>query len=201
MKLRSISCLVALAAILVTGCGERSQNYGRVDPDHDDVVGGTGTESGDVRAMCDQFTRSMLKVPEIANAATAPRVALLSVDNRVNDVTQRIDADLLLTRMRAQLNQSATGRIRFLARENLDAVRKEKEAMDRGEVTRSSTKAVSGADFFMTGEIRSLSKSSEHGESTYLLYAFKLIDSQSSEIVWEDFYEQKRVAERGAVYR
>ncbi len=201
MNLRSFTCLAALAAVLVTGCGERSQSYGRVDPDHDDVVGGTGTESGDVRAMCDQFTRSMLKVPEIANAQTAPRVALLSVDNRVNDVTQRIDADLLLTRMRAQLNQSATGRIRFLAREHIDAVRKEKEAMDRGEVTRSSNKAVSGADFFMTGEIRSLSKSSDAGQSTYLLYAFKLIDSQSSEIVWEDFYEQKRVAERGAVYR
>ncbi|MBA3684859.1 MAG: hypothetical protein H0W72_06420 [Planctomycetes bacterium] len=201
MNLRFLTCLAALAAVLVTGCGERSQSYGRVDPDHDDVVGGTGTESGDVRAMCDQFCRTILEVEEVAGAAKAPRVALLSVDNRVNDVTQRIDADLLLTKMRAQLNQSARGRLRFLDRANVDAIRREKEAMDRGEVTRSSAKALSGADFFMTGEIRSLSKTSEAGQSTYLVYAFRLVDSQSSEIVWEDLYEQKRVAERGAVYR
>lgn len=202
----ALCALVVFLGLGLSACSDntvRAQPTTRVDLDQDDSVGGIGTESGDIRAMSDQFVRTMLTIPEITNATSAPRVALVSVRNRVDDVTLRFDSEILLMRMRAELNRSARGQMRFLARndEMMDAIESERENMDAGTVTRSSTKALSGADYFMTGEIRSLTKNTAAGKSAYMLYAFQLVDSQSSEIVWEDLYESKRQALRGTVDR
>jgi penicillin-binding protein activator len=196
--------LLLTAAVVATGCqsaGPPSKNVGRIDMDKDDSLGGTGTESGDIRAMSDKFVRSLLENKIIANAKGTPTVALLSVKNDVNDATIRIDTDMILLKMKTDLSKAANGKIVFLDRAKLDDVKKEHAAKDEGDVTRSSKRAIYGADYFMTGTVKSLTKSSAEGKTNYLYYEFHLTDAETTAEVWIDDYEQKRQDVRGVNFR
>jgi penicillin-binding protein activator len=200
-KVIAVLSLSVVAGMFVAGCSKKTVPTGRVDPDREDQLGGTGTESADIRAMSDKFVRSMMGIPQIANAPVPPNIVLLSVSNQVNDVSKRINADMILDNMRASLNKQAPGKMYFLDRAHMDAVRAERAAIAKGEVTpTTATPSVAGADYFLTGKITSLSKNTAEGESTYIQYNFWLTDMSSRQI-WEDQYEAKRVDTRGSVYR
>ena len=50
-----------------------------------------------------------------------------------------------------------------------------------------------GVDFYLTGELIGLNKTSRSSRSDYTLIFFQLIDAETSNIIWEDSYEVKRV--------
>jgi PBP1b-binding outer membrane lipoprotein LpoB len=187
----------ALAALIffAVGCGPLSK---RVDPDVDDSVGGTGIDSADVRAIADEMSRRIMATPEISRATTPPTIVLEPVKNGTPFV---IDTDILLVKIRGLLNQHTTGRVTFLARERLDAIEAERTAKREGVFTSSGEKQLLGADFFLTGELMSISKQRDDARSDYILYTFQLIDTENSVIVWEHQYEVKKEGKQGTVYR
>jgi penicillin-binding protein activator len=173
----------------------------RMNADEQGFVAGTGVESQDLVSVTDKMARSILEIPQISSAATPPTVVLEPVDNQTRFP---INKDIFLTRIRAQLNSKARGKVVFLARNQMAALEKERNLKREGQVTSSSDPAVQefkGADYFLTGSLQGMSTRNDKGTSDYILYDFHLVSARTSAIVWEDSAEIKKQGLQDAVYR
>ena len=206
MNYRSTFAALAVAGLL-SGCassGVRNPSgvpVTQMRPDEQGFVAGTGIESQDLVAVTDKMARSILGIPQIANAQGQPRIVL---DPVMNETRFPINKDIFLTRIRVQLNSKAQGKVIFLARERMAALEHERQLKQSGQVTSSSDpNAVEfkGADFFLTGKLSGLTTRTGAGTSDYVLYSFQLIDARTSDIVWEDAAEIKKQGLEDAAYR
>lgn len=164
-------------------------------------VAGTGVESQDMVAVTDKMARGIMAIPEIARATTTPRIVL---DPVVNETRFPINKDIFLTRIRTQLNEKGMGRVRFLDREMMKTLERERDLKRNGQVTASSDPNVvefRGADYFLTGKLQGLTTKTSAGTSDYILYSFRLTDARTSEIVWESSAEIKKQGLEDAAYR
>jgi len=209
MKLKSYLLPFSLVLIggFVVGCastGVRNPSgvpVTEMRADERGFVAGTGMESQDLVAVTDKMARSVLSVPEIANAQGIPRIVLEPV---INDTRFPINKDIFLTRIRTELNKNARNKVRFLAREQMKALERERDLKQSGLVTSNSDpNAVEfkGADFFLTGKLSGMTTRTRAGTSDYVLYSFQLIDARTSDIVWEDSAEIKKQGLEDAAYR
>jgi len=170
-------------------------------PDERGFVAGTGVESQDLVAVTDKMARGVIGIPEIANAKTTPRIVL---DPVVNDTRFPINKDIFLTRIRTQLNEKTVGKVRFLDREMMRTLERERQLKQSGQVQASSDPNVNefkGADYFLTGKLQGLTTRTTAGTSDYILYTFRLTDARTSEIVWESSAEIKKQGLEDAAYR
>jgi hypothetical protein len=191
--------LFLLILILFPGCATMPTSHTQVIlPDQDDGLGGTGVDAEDVRVVGRKMAISILEVPEIMKAQGMPRIALLPVKNSTRFI---INKDILTTKIRIELNKNATGKVRFLARDRMEDILAERKAKREGLVTSSSEGELKGVDFYLTGEMTGISKGSEGNRSDYVLMSFQLIDPETSDIIWEDSYEFKKVGSAGVVYQ
>ena len=204
--LTSMLSTVALAA-LVTGCASSGVKnpsgvpVTRMNADEQGFVAGTGVESQDLVAVTDKMARSILSIPQIANAPQPPKIVL---DPVVNNTRFPINKDIFNTRIRTELNKKSLGKVTFLARDRMAALDKERSLKRGGEVTASADPKLQefmGADYFLTGELQGMSTRTRAGTSDYILYAFQLIDVRTSAIVWEDAAEIKKQGLEDAAYR
>lgn len=192
----------AILTLATITCGMETK---RVDPDADDEVGGTGIDSADLRATSDKMVRSLLSNPQVFAKGT-PFVVVESPENRTRF---QIDASIFVKKMRAQLMQSAQGRIAFIAREDLQSVLAERERKRAGAVsvpTDATGKAdlaaaPLGTQYFLKGTLQSISKQSGKAESDYILASFRITDAETSQLIWEDSAEWKKVGGHGVIYR
>ncbi len=202
----SMSIAFAGIGILATGCASGVKNPSGVGvtvmkADEQGFVAGTGIESQDLVRVADKMARGILSIPQIAAAQPAPSVVLEPV---INETRFPINKDIFLTRIRVQLNSQAAGKVRFLARERMATLERERELKRGGQVTSSSDPNVQefkGANFFLTGKLSSLTTRTSGGTSDYVLYSFQLIDARTSDIVWEGYDEIKKQGIVDAVYR
>lgn len=193
-------------ALLATGCATGVKNPSgvpvtRMNADEQGFVAGTGVESQDLVAVTDKMARSILAIPQIANAATPPYIVLEPVNNNTRFP---INKDIFNTRIRTELNRKSQGKVIFLDRERMAALERERNLKRAGEVTASADPNVQefrGADYFLTGELQGLSTRTRSGTSDYILYAFRLTDVRTSAIVWEDAAEIKKQGLEDAAYR
>lgn len=172
-----------------------------LNADEQGFVAGTGVESQDLVHVADKMARSIAGIPQIANAPTPPTVVLQPVENQTRFP---INKDLFLIRIRAQLNRQAAGKVMFLARNQMEALEKERNLKREGAVTASSDQGLQefkGADYFLTGTLQGMSTRTAAGTSDYILYDFHLIDARTSAIVWEDSAEIKKQGLEDAAYR
>lgn len=204
--LTSILSTVALAAF-VSGCASSGVKnpsgvpVTRMNADEQGFVAGTGVESQDLVAVTDKMARSILGIPQIANAPQPPKIVL---DPVVNNTRFPINKDIFNTRIRTELNKKSLGKVTFLARDRMAALDKERNLKRTGEVTATSDPKLQeflGGDYFLTGELQGLSTRTKAGTSDYILYAFQLIDVRTSAIVWEDSAEIKKQGLEDAAYR
>jgi PBP1b-binding outer membrane lipoprotein LpoB len=204
------NCVLALTvatAGFMAGCastGVENPNgvpVTQMRPDERGFVAGTGVESQDLVAVTDKMARSILGIPQIANAGGPPCVVL---DPVKNETRFPINKDIFLTRIRGQLNSKAAGKVTFLARDRMEALQKEQALKRSGQVTSAADPNVvefKGADFFLTGSLQGITTRTGAGTSDYILYAFQLIDARTSAIVWEDSAEIKKQGLEDAAYR
>ena len=205
-KTRFSLCTVVVA-VLAAGCASSGVKnpsgvpVTHMNADEQGFVAGTGIESQDLVHVADKMARSILTIPQIANAPTPPTVVLQPVDNQTRFP---INKDIFLTRIRAELNSQAAGKVQFLARSQMETLEKERNLKREGAVTASSDPNVQefkGADYFLTGALQGLSTRTAAGTSDYILYDFHLIDARTSVIVWEDKAEIKKQGLEDAAYR
>jgi PBP1b-binding outer membrane lipoprotein LpoB len=209
MKLLAYQLPIAGLALagLISGCAssgvKNPSGVGvtQMRADEQGFVAGTGVESQDLVVVTDKMSRSILTIPQIANAQGTPRVVLDPVENATRFP---INKGVFLDRIRAELNSKARGKVIFLARERMAALERERQMKQAGQVTASADPNVvefKGADFFLTGKLSGLSTRTSRGTSDYILYTFQLIDARTSDIVWEDSAEIKKQGLEDAAYR
>lgn len=197
----------AAMAVLVAGCASSGVknpsgvSVTHMNADEQGFVAGTGVESQDLVMVADKMARSILAIPQIANAATPPTIVLNPVENQTRFP---INKETFLTRIRLQLNSKARGKVMFLARNQMEALEKERNLKREGSVTASAdsnAQEFKGADYFLTGTLQGMSTRTKAGTSDYILYDFHLIDARTSVIVWEDGAEIKKQGLEDAAYR
>ena len=209
MNTRLFSLATAtLGLALLSGCATSQgvQNPSGVPvtemrADERGFVAGTGVESQDLVAVTDKMARSILGIAEIAHARVTPRIVLEPV---VNETRFPINKDIFLTRIRTQLNAGSMGKVRFLDREMMKTLERERALKLAGQVTASADPNVvefRGADYFLTGKLQGISTRTSQGVGDYVLYSFRLTDARTSEIVWEDAAEIKKQGLEDAAYR
>ena len=205
-KLSVPACSAAVLALL-SGCASSGVknpsgvSVTHMTADEQGFVAGTGVESQDLVMVADKMARGIVGIPQIANAVTPPTIVLEPVDNQTRFP---INKELFLTKIRAQLNSKARGKMMFLARSQMEALEKERNRKREGQVTASSDpnlQEFKGADYFLTGTLQGLSTRTAAGTSDYILYDFHLIDARTSGIVWEDSAEMKKQGLEDAAYR
>jgi PBP1b-binding outer membrane lipoprotein LpoB len=197
----------AAMVVLVAGCASSGVknpsgvSVTHMNADEQGFVAGTGVESQDLVMVADKMARSILAIPQIANAATPPTIVLNPVENQTRFP---INKDIFLIRIRAQLNSKAMGKVMFLARNQMEALEKERNLKREGSVTASSDPGIQefkGVDYFLTGTLQGMSTRTKAGTSDYILYDFHLIDARTSGIMWEDSAEIKKQGLEDAAYR
>lgn len=212
MTTQSSSRFITLAAAALTtavlgGCASQGVKNPTGVPvtemraDERGFVAGTGVESQDLVTVTDKMARSILSIPEISRAQTPPRIVL---DPVVNDTRFPLNKDIFNDRIRIELNKNSMGRVRFLARDRMATLERERELKQTGQVTASADPSVTefrGADYFLTGKLSGMATRTSAGTSDYVLYSFQLIDARTSEIVWEDSAEIKKQGLEDAAYR
>ena len=187
-----LAMLVAVTAMGCTGTVTRR-------PVDDEVVKTTKVTEVDLRTMCEKMARSMIELPQIAQAVNPPTIAFLEMKNRT---TQAIDSYNLLSSIRKKLLKFGGGKFVFLDREVIEKLKRERRLKRKDEITSSSQQDLAGADFFLTGRAFSEERRSRKGvREVYYRFSFRLTDAESSSIVWEDDYEFKKAAQVGTAYR
>jgi hypothetical protein len=151
--------------------------------------------------VTDKMARSILGVPEIANATARPYIVL---DPVINETRFPINKDIFNDRILNQLLEHAAGKVRFLARDRMKALERERDLKRAGQVTASADPNAGefrGADFFLTGKLQGMTTKTSAGTSDYIMYSFELIDARTSEIVWRGSSEIKKQGLEDAAYR
>jgi PBP1b-binding outer membrane lipoprotein LpoB len=207
VKICTLTVSIAGLGLLGSGCASSGvknpsgTGVTEMRPDEAGFVGGTGIESQDLVAVTDKMARSILGIPQIANAQGRPCIVL---DPVRNDTRFPINKDIFLTRIRVELIKHAGDKVMFLARDRMEALERERALKQSGQVTSSSNPGVNefkGADFFLTGKLEGMSTRTSSGTSDYVLYTFELIDARTSVSVWADSAEIKKQGLEDAAYR
>jgi hypothetical protein len=174
---RSFAAAAAGIALTITACAPRAGQGKTValDADVDDGLGGTGIESGDVRAAADRIARALSKDHGKAGAA---RVAVLPVANHTRF---RIDAGLVHDHLVHDLARHGRGRF--------------------GVVQQRSPAMPTTASAVLRTELRSLTKETGRETSDYVQYFFVLEDPRDGAVLWSGMYETKRLSDVAVVYR
>ena len=197
MKTATTLAATALLALTV-GCGVKTKKTTYVDPDAYGAVEGTGIEARDVRAVVQEMARELLSAAVIADFEGAPRLAIIPVENRSRFL---IDQDIFTTLLTDLLIQNAAGKLAILNRDIVEEILAERELKRSGEADSSKTTALAGADFFLSGEVKSLSASDGENQSDYVVIRFQLTDAETGIVSWSNSYEMKKEGSWGVMYQ
>lgn len=213
MQMSHLLLVIVCPAIFITvvgGCATHTgpDNSYIVDqpPDATTKVRTSGIETPDILACANELSADLLATNGIGNASPYCRIVLRQVTNLSDS---RVDAEIISDQIRHHLIQSCGGRVRFVQRtrggdmaEFDSAVLAEREMKDQGMVDSGERKALAGADFFLTGTLRSHTVVTQGGrdETTFIFYILE--DAETGEIVWENSYGPiRKVAAKGRAYR
>lgn len=199
----------ALSAILLSACETAPQQPSRPvtyqDVNSAGIVSGVGVESQDIVTISDTMVRDLLADPQVMKMARAPRI-IIDGEHFKNESTQRINKNLIVDRLRINLQRASRGKLAFVSRESAGMVNAERELKREGITdsgTAGLTKAQAGADYRLVGRISSLdSRSTSTGAvERYTQLSFELIDLETGISLWANQYEMKKGGLDDAVYR
>lgn len=190
--MKRIKLFSLLAVIVMMSCSMGKTN--RVGVDTDEPFDDVETSSKDLAAIAEKMTKSMLQIYQINSSSKPVRIAFADVKNETNEI---LNKNLFIEKMRTLLLKNAQGRMIFLDREISESIANEREQKRSGELSSTSSRIKSGADFFLTGKLSSIDKVSGNQRSNYTRYSFRLTDAETTDILWEDEYEVKKVGSAG----
>jgi PBP1b-binding outer membrane lipoprotein LpoB len=190
--------LLLLLLVALTACGVKTIQTTYVDPDSYGAVEGTGIEARDVRAVSTRMATELMGCPAIVKFGAPPRVAVLPVQNRSRFL---VDQEIFTTLITDMLIQNAQGKLAILNRDIVREIQKEREMKRAGQIDAGPLKAMAGADFFLEGEVQSLSASNAVAQSDYVVIRFQLTDAESGIVVWSNSFEMKKEGSWGVMYQ
>lgn len=198
---------VAMVLVVLAGCASApaSRPVTYQDTSSAGIVSGVGVESQDIVSVSDTMVRDLLANPSIMQFSKPPRI-IMDGEYFRNDSSQPINKNLMIDRLKINLQRASQGRLLFVSRENAGMVAKERELKREGLTdtgTTGLTRAMAGADFRLSGRISTLDARSKATGMVerYTQISFELIDLESGISVWANMYEFKKGGLDDAVYR
>ena len=77
-----------------------------------------------------------------------------------------------------------------------------REMKARGEVSDDGRiQALAGVDYFLEGEVRALSASTNKNQTDYVVIRFQLTDAETGIVGWSNSYEMKKEGKWGVMYQ
>lgn len=205
------SIMAFAAAIAIAQTSEAKTNKGGTqaqdyDPGSRGAFSGIGVESRDIDAIADRIMRDFMSLPQFVNSPVPPRIVIDS-EGLSNESMQRINRNSITDMLRASLNRVAAGRVRFVSRESMALVMRERELKRSGiadVATRGMTEGVAGIDYQLVGRISSLDtrdgKSGLVQRRTQII--FELVDLETGDLPWtSEPFVILRAAGDDVVYR
>jgi uncharacterized protein (TIGR02722 family) len=149
----------------------------------------------DLKMMAEKMASSILELPAIKQKATQPKIAIMNIENRT---FQHIDTAGITEKILVSLLKS--GLIRFVDRTTLIEMANEKNLAEKQALSDQEAAELGkliGADFFMLGGIMSIEKRTGIKDIAYYKLTLRLVDVQTSEIIWADEKEIKKATTKG----
>jgi hypothetical protein len=112
-----------------------------------------------------------------------------------------VDQEIFTTLITDLLIQNSSGKLAILNRDIVEEILREREMKRSGEVDAGTLESLAGADFFMQGEVRSLSASNANTQSDYVVIRFQLTDAETGIVTWSNSYEMKKEGSWGVMYQ
>jgi len=178
--------LSALVCLLLAGC---TGTAARVALDQD-VVLDTDLSSADLRTASQKMARSLVAFKGIASLTRPAVIGFVSMENRTTE--DDFDSYNLLSKIRQLILQFSDAKLRFADRELIARAMKDNHWTELGKTESQQLGTLLGIDYFLTGRAYSLANRSGGEREVYYRLSFRLVDAQTSDIVWEDDYEMKK---------
>jgi len=186
MKLHFL--LLFLVGMMLISCA--SQVY--VDPMQIDSDQGAGYSDTDLRMLAEKMTRSLIEMDFIARAGRRVRFAILDIYNKT---AEHIDTKAISDKIMVTLLKS--GNVSFVDREKLTEMANERHLVSAGNINFSQAIEVGkvlGADYFLAGDLAGIARRQGRTTTNYMKLTLRLIDAKTSEIIWADEKEIKKVS-------
>ena len=156
MNVFAMICAVT-GTVMLAGCAtpiDTDPSHTRVlTPDQDDQIGGSFIESSDIRTIAQQVSTKLLIMPELTQSPDTVRIATEGLKNSTRHL---IDTDMLLRRLRLELNEYSQGQIRFFAQNSGQATRmrilREREQTDVQRVIDETARYIAASDFLRNSD-------------------------------------------------
>lgn len=206
-KSQILICFVFLLLITSVGCGTTSattgvrNRSGNINAKYKDpgALSNTRTteiESFDIKGACSKMVRGILQNPLIAGQQRPPHVVMDAKYFR-NQTASRFNMNLLVDQFRADLINAASGRIIFVSREAAGMIEEERDLRDIGETGSGATPPAGtalGADYRLQGKLTDQPIVDEitGKRDRYTQILFELVDIQTGQIVFSDYYDFKK---------
>lgn len=201
--------VLMFAAVLAAGCMPTVPQPAGTEPEYVDPgekgpVAGTGMESQDIVGMADAMMRDMMANPILTSQTNPPKV-IIDAKYFTNESDQRIDKRMITDRLRINLNRAANGRMRFVARHAAEMVEQERQLKREGVVSggKHYAEKTLGADYRLTGRITSSTaiKARMGMASRFFQITFEMVDLETGELIWSNYYEFKKSGQDDVIYR
>ena len=113
-----------------------------------------------------------------------------------------MDAPIFTDRLITYLMKVQGRRARFISREDAERVMKERRMKQDGTVNGPADGEILGADFFLLSKISEFRRNTLDGKVVnYMLCSFRLVDAQTTEMIWKDDYQTTKKAKLDAANR
>jgi uncharacterized protein (TIGR02722 family) len=148
-----------------------------------------------MKMMSEKMVQSIAELAVIKHRDSPPKLALLNIGNRTS---QHIDTEGIAEKIMVALLKS--GAVRIVDRELLKEMAKEKALTSTQRIDVNDAVALGklvGADYFLAGDIMSIEKQKGTKHMAYYKLTLKLVDVNTSELVWADEKEIKKAANKG----
>lgn len=210
--LTTLSLGAALSGCATNGSSQNINNSRGAPSIYQDsrVVGpvaGIGIESQDIVSMADEMMRDMMSNNTLVGQSQAPRILIDEGDFK-NSSSSRLNVAIITNRLRNSLNNASQGRMIFARRgSGVSSMVERERALKRDGVndrgTIRNTKATSGFDFGLSGEITSLDsvQASNGLTSRFHQISFEMYDLELGTIVWSGIYDFEKVSQDDVIYR
>ena len=187
---RTRFAMMLYVALSLGGCATGAK---RVSIDANARTDDGGMSSLDFLTMTQRMAAEIASLQGLAAPGESARIAFLRMENRSSEL---LDTVAMQEKIRSNVLRHANGRVRFLDRTAVEAILQEREQKRDGSLSSTHTSALSGADYFLSGSVSSIHQTVKNKSSNYMRFSFRLVDAESSEVVWENEYEFKKVGSR-----
>ncbi|MBC7783776.1 MAG: hypothetical protein H7144_08040 [Burkholderiales bacterium] len=190
VSIKQIAVLL-LAAMVVTGCGKKTDKMGRVRPPVDELSdGGRGLQGKDVISASDQMAQDLLASSEINRSSTQLLIVVDRVENKTS--TQRFNMDIFLMRLKVNLAKYGKGRVQLI--ENRDKLRELQsreletgggDQFGQGGLGLQPGHAGIQPDYALYARISEL----PNQDTSYFFLEFNLTNLKTRQLAWSNAYE------------